>query len=94
MLTLQKMTRMMRVSPWKVWQEGRGPLFAASAPMLTPAMSEVVLEAKSLSGDDIVVANDFGIKVTASDLERMQGKRWLNYQLDDIYLEVRSYICI
>ena len=83
---LQKMSRMIGLSPWKVWKDGQEPLHAGPPP-LTP----VVAEAQGLSSGT-VVADNFGIKLMSQDLARLQGTRWLNDQIVDFYMEVRVYV--
>ena len=76
---LQKMSRMISLSPWKVWKDGQEPLHAGPPP-LTPMVRAVVAEAQGLSSSNLV-ANNFGIKFMAKYLARMQGTRWLNDQI-------------
>ena len=89
-LFLQKMSRMVGMSPWKVWKDGHEPV-RVGAPQPTAMMHAMVAETQGLSGGTLV-AKDFGIDLLASDLARLLGVRWLNDQIVNYYLEVCGYV--
>ena len=89
-LFLQKMSRMIGMSPWEVWKDGHEPVHVV-APQPSAMMHAMVAETKGLSSGTLV-AKAFGIDLLASDLARLLGVRWLNDQIVNYYLEVFGYV--
>ena len=84
------MSRMLRMSQWKVWQDGREPAHVGPQ-VITPMMRIMVDHLKGHRGNT-VVADNFGIKLLASDMARLGGTRWFNDQVINFYLEVHIFV--
>ena len=73
-----------------VWQEGHEPVHD-DPQEITPIMRIMVDHLKGLRGGT-VVADNFGIKLLASDMARLGVTRCLNNQVINFYLEVRIFV--